>query len=124
MGEVAEFDDFAVFGDGDVFDEASAVADAVRAAVLNGLPDGFFSEAFAGVNGDVEILALDIVEGVDVFFGRVAALFTGEIETDDAALAEVDGELGHFERDVHIAHGADDQAGGNSKIVFAALQSF
>src|SRR5580704_3230430 len=95
----------------------------MRAAVLNGLPDGFFSESFAGVNGDVEILALDVVKRVDVFFGRVAAFLTGEVEADDASIAKVDGEFGHFERDVHIAHGADDQAGRNSKVMFAALQS-
>src|SRR5580693_4169365 len=86
LRDVAQFDDFAVFGDGDVVDEAGAVADAVRAAVLNGLPDRFFSVTFAGVNGDAEILALNVVKSFDVFFWRIAAFFAGEIETDDTAI--------------------------------------
>ena len=110
LREVAQFHYFAVFGDRDVVDEARAVADAVCAAVLDGLPDGFFSKTFAGVNRDAEILALNVVKSVDVFFGRKSAFFTGEIESHDAARAKVDGELGHFQRDVHIAHRADDQA--------------
>jgi hypothetical protein len=123
LGEVAQLYNFAVFGDGDVFDEAGAVADAVGAAILDGLPDGLFAKAFACVNGDVEILPLDVMESVDMFLGRIAAFFPSEIETDNAAIAEVHGELRHFERDVHVAHGADDQAGRNSEVVFAAFQT-
>ena len=123
LREVAQFDYFAVFRDGDVFDQPRAVADAVRSAVLNGLPNRFFSKAFAGVNGDVEILALDVVKRVDVFFGRITALLAGQIEAHDSTFAKIDGELGHFERHVHVAHGTDDQSGSNSKVPAAAFEA-
>ena len=57
-------------GDSDVINQAGTVADAVGTAVLNGLPDRFFSKALACVNGDIEILALNVVERVDMLFGR------------------------------------------------------
>jgi hypothetical protein len=68
LGDVAKFDGFAV-DDGNVIDESGAVANAVRAAVLDGLPNRLFAESFASVNGDIEILALNVVEGVDVLLG-------------------------------------------------------
>src|SRR5208282_169665 len=123
LGEVAQFHNFAVLGDGNVVDEARTVAVAVRTTILDGLPNRFFSITLAGVNCDAEILALNIVKGVDMLFGWITAFFTREIESHNAARAKVDGELGHFEGHVHIAHGADDQAGRNSKVVFTALQS-
>src|ERR1700722_1786472 len=123
LREVAQLHYFAVFRYGDVFDEARSVADAMRSAVLNGLPDRFFPKAFAGVNGDVEILALNIMKRVDMFFGWESAFFASEIESHNSAIAEVHGEFGHFDRHVHIAHRADNQSRRNSNVVFAALQA-
>ena len=42
------------------------VADAVRPTPLNGLPDALLAKGFTGVDGDVEIFALDEVKGLDV----------------------------------------------------------
>ncbi len=77
LGQVAQFHHFAVFRNSDVVNQACAMADAMRATILDGLPDRFFAKTLAGMNGNVEILALDVMEGVDVFFGRVATLFAG-----------------------------------------------
>src|SRR5258708_39019066 len=71
-------------GDSDIINQTSAVADAVGTAILNGLPDRFFSKALAGANGDIEILSLNVVERVDMLFGRQPALFAGKIEAHDA----------------------------------------
>ena len=109
LGEVPQFHHLSI-GDGDVFDQTRTVSDPVRSAILNGLPDRFLAEAFAGMNGDIEILALDIVKRFDVFLGRVTAFFSREIESHDATFAKIYGEFGHFERHVHVAHGANDQA--------------
>src|SRR5437764_13916839 len=75
------------------------------------------------MNGDVEILTLNIVKGFHVLLGRKPALLAGQIESHNSALAKVNGELRHFEGDIHIAHRADDQAGRNSKVLPAALQT-
>src|SRR5207245_3107139 len=100
------------------------VPDAVRSAVLNGLPNRFFSKPLAGMNGDVEILPLNIVESFHVLLGRKPALLAGQIESHDSALAKVNGELGHFQGDINIGHRADDQPRGNSEVLSAALQAF
>src|SRR6266478_7643675 len=97
--------------------------DAVRSAVLNGLPNRFFSKSFAGVNRNVEILSLNIVKRFHVFFGRITTLLTRQIESHNSPLAKVNGEFGHFERHVHIAHRADDQPRRNSKVLSAPLQA-
>src|SRR6266481_6726495 len=99
------------------------MSDTVRSAVLNSLPNRFLTEALASMNRDVEILPLNIVKGFHVLLGRKPALFTGQIESHNAAFAKVNGELGHFQGDIHIAHRADDQPGRNSKVLSAPLQA-
>ncbi len=99
------------------------MSDAMRSAVLNGLPDRFLSVTLAGVNRDVEIFALNVVKGVHMLFGRIAAFFAGQVEADHAALAKIHGQFRHLQRDVHVAHGADDQSGRYSKILAPPLQS-
>src|SRR5437667_12850996 len=94
----------------------------MRPAVLNGLPNRFLTEPLAGMNGDVEILTLNIVKGFHVLLGRKPALLAGQIESHNSELAKVNGELRHFQGVIHIAHRADDQAGRNSKVLPAALQ--
>src|SRR5580658_7087874 len=123
LREVAQLHHFAVLRNGDVIDQSRPVSDAMRAAVLDGLPDRLFAESFAGMNGDAEILALNIVKSVDMLFGRIAALFAGEIEPDNSPVAEIDGEFRHFERNVHIAHRTNEQSRRNSKVFAAALQT-
>ena len=107
----------------DVFDQPRRVTDAVRAAPLDGLPDAFLAERFAGMNRDVEVLALDVVERVDVFLRRETAFLAGQVESDDAALAEVHGELRHLERPLQVPHGADDHAVLDAEVVLPALEA-
>src|SRR5271169_2887652 len=99
------------------------MSDAMGTTVLNGLPNGFLSESLARMNGDVEILPLDIVKCVDVLLRGITTLFTRQIKAHNPALAKVNGEFGHFERHVHVAHRADDQPGRNTKIFSAPLQT-
>src|ERR1700733_9192529 len=84
-------------GHGDVIDEPRSMSDAVGATILDGLPDGFFSESFAGVNRDVEILALDIVKSIHVLLGRIPAFFARQVKSDYATLAKVDRQFRHLE---------------------------
>src|SRR5258707_990627 len=65
--------------------------DAVRSAVLNGLPNRFLSEPLASVNRNVEILPLNIVKSFHVLFGRITALLARQIESHDSPLAKVNG---------------------------------
>src|SRR3984957_20962723 len=75
LREVAQFHHLAVLRDGDVIDEPRSMSDAVRATVLNGLPNRFFSIPLASVNGDVEILPLDVMKsGYHFFWGGGAPL--------------------------------------------------
>src|SRR5947208_16930676 len=92
--------------------------------VFNGLPNRFLTEPLVGMNGDVEILPLNIVKGFHVLLGRKPALLAGQIESHNSALAKVNGELGHFQGDIHIAHRADYEPRGNSEVLSAALQAF
>src|SRR5271166_1890064 len=106
--------------DGNVVDQARAVTDAVSAAVLNSLPDGFFSEALARMNGNVEVLSLDVVKRVYMFFRRIAAFLAREVESNDSSCTKIDGEFGHFQRNIHVAHRANDQARLHTEISLAA----
>src|SRR6202795_4276986 len=122
LREIAQFHGPAVH-DRDVVDQARSVSDPMRPAVLNRLPDRFLAVAFAGVNRNVEILPLNVVKSVNVLFGRITAFFPGEIEADNSTRTKIDREFRHLERYIHVAHGADDQARSNSKILAPALQS-
>src|SRR5262245_16935252 len=81
-----------------VFDQPDRMADAMRSAPLDRLPDGFLSERFAGVNRDVEILALDIVESIDVLLRRKATLLTRQVKADHAVRPKVDSQFGDLLR--------------------------
>src|SRR5438067_8846564 len=81
LREVAQFHRLTVH-DGNVIDQPRPVSDAMRSAVLNGLPNRFLTEPLAGMNGDVEILPLNIVKGFRLFisysFERLLALHHGD----------------------------------------------
>src|SRR6202795_3271153 len=123
MREVAQFHDLAVLRDGNVIDEPRSMPDAVRSTVLNGLPNRFFSVSLAGVNRDVEILPLNIMKSVYMFFGRITALFARQIESHDSPITKAHGEFRHFKRHVHVAHRADDQSRKNSEVRSPPLKS-
>ena len=50
---------------GDVIDYADAVAEPLGAAELDRLPDRGRTEGLAGVDREVEVLALEVLEGLD-----------------------------------------------------------
>src|ERR1700751_3307947 len=99
------------------------MSDSVGTAILNRLPDRFLAEPLARVNGDVEILALNIVKRVHVLLRWIASFFTRQIQSDDAPLPKIPRQFRHFERHVHISHRTNDQSGTNPKIMVSARQS-
>jgi hypothetical protein len=70
------------------------VPEPVRAAALQRLPDGRQAEGLAGVDGEVVVLPLEVVERVQVTGRRVPGLGTGDVEADDAQVAVAVGEFG------------------------------
>ena len=72
---------------GDVVDDAHAVPEAVRAAPLDRLPDGRQPERLAGVDGEVEVLAPQVLERVQVPARREAGLGARDVEADHAVVA-------------------------------------
>src|SRR5690348_4940278 len=77
----------------DVVDDAHAVAEPVGAAPLDRLPDRGQAERLTSVDGEVEVLPLQVLERVDVTGGRVTGLRTGDVEADHAAVTVGDREL-------------------------------
>ena len=88
----------------DVVDDADPVAEALGVAVLQRLPDRRQPERLAGVQGGVEVLALDELERVEVPSRRVAGLRAGDVEPAHPDVAVVHGELGDLERAGRGAH--------------------
>ena len=86
-----------------VVEEARPVAEAVSAEVGDGLLDRLGPERLAGVDGDVEEVVDDLVEGVGVVLGREVHLRPGQVEADDASdagLLRLDRQAGRLERGV------------------------
>ena len=79
---------------GDVVDDAHAVAEPVGAAERDGLVDGRQPERLAGVNREAGVVASHVLERVEVPRRRVSGLGAGDVEADDALVAEPDGQLG------------------------------
>ena len=94
----------------DVVDDAHAVAQPLGAAPLERLPDGRQPERLAGVDGHVEVGAVDELERVEVAAGREARLGPGDVEADHALVAVADRQLGDLHRTRELAHGGDDGA--------------
>ena len=83
-------------------------------AVLDRLPDRLGAEGFTGVNREVEVLALAVLERVEVLCGRVTLLGPGDVEADHATVAPAHGELGDLERVGCGAHGCAQRADANA----------
>src|SRR3954469_25067163 len=91
-----------------VFDTAS-MTESLGATELERFPDRWRAERLPGVDRDVEVLAANTVEGVEVA-GRPVALFgTGDVEADHAGVAPADRTLGDFDRASRLAHGRHQQ---------------
>src|ERR1700682_3276245 len=91
-GQPAQLDG-PVLGDRDVVDDAHAVPQPLRAAPLDGLPDRRQGEGFSRMDGDVEVLASDVLERIEVARGRVASLGAGDVKANDALVAVTYGQL-------------------------------
>ena len=100
------------------------MTDAMRTAILDGLPDGFLPVALTGVDSNIEILALDVMERVDMLFGGIATFFARQIKSHHSPVTEIHGEFRHLQRYFHIAHGADDQARRNFEVFSSPFQPF
>src|SRR5689334_8022232 len=96
------------------------MANPVCATILNRLPDRLFSEALAGMNRDIEVLALNIMKSIHVLLRRKATLLACEVEAYDSTRPKVNRKLRHLERDVHVPHRADDQTRLNAELLSSA----
>ena len=88
----------------DVVDDAHTVTEALGAAPLHRLPDARQPERLAGVDRGVEVLAHHVLEGVEVARRRVAGLGAGDVEADDAGVAEAHRQLGDLQAARRRAH--------------------
>ena len=96
--------------DGDVVDDPHAVAEPVGAAPLDRLPDRRQPERLAGVDREVGVLPLEVLERVEVAGGRVPRLGAGDVEAGDAAVAPGDRELGDLAGAGLVPHGGEQLA--------------
>src|SRR6516162_10915771 len=96
-GEAAQLDG-AVGGDLDVLGEPNAVAEPLGAAILHRFPDRWQAEPLSRVDRDVEVLPVDVLEGVQVAAGRPARLGACDVEPDHAVVAVPYRELGDLKR--------------------------
>src|SRR5215510_5421207 len=74
------------------------MAEPVGAAELQRLPYRRQSERLAGMDRDVEVLAHDVLERVEVTGRRIARFGARDVEAADAFVAPADCELGDLQR--------------------------
>ncbi len=93
-----------------VLAKSAAVADAVRAADVDGLRNRLGAVGLARVDRDVDVVVAHELERRAVVLGGVVVLGAREVEPDDAAALVGDRELRHLERVLggHVADAADD----------------
>ncbi len=91
-------------GQVDVVDDAHAVAEPVGAAALDGLPDRRQPECLAGVDGEVRVLAAQVLERLEVQDRREAVLGAGDVEAGHAAVAVLDDQLGDLQPALRVPH--------------------
>src|SRR5688572_15338993 len=105
-----------------VLAQARAVADAVRAAVVERLGDRGRPESLPGVDRRRQVVVGDEAEGALVVLRRVVLLLAGEVEGDDAAVLVGDGQLRQLERAARadVPHAADDDAGRQVELALGA----
>jgi len=101
-----------------VLAQPHAVADAVRAAVVQSLRDGGRAVRLAGVHRAVDVVVQDELERFLVVLGRVSVFRSSQIEAEDAAVLVGDRELGESQRDLraHVADAADEDPGEDPRL--------
>ena len=102
-----------------VVDDPHAVPEPVGAAPLDGLPDRRHPERLAGVDREVGVLALEVLERVEVPGGRVARLRARDVEADDPLVAVGDGQLGDLPAAGLVPHGGEQLAHHDRPVVGA-----
>ena len=97
----------------------------VGAADFDGLPDGIQTECLTGMDGDVEILVADELEGIDVLFGRIAFLVPCQVESHDSAVTVGNRKLRNLKAQVGalVAHRTQKQPELNAGFPSALLQT-
>ena len=100
------------------------MAEPLGAAVLDGLPDGGQAVALAGVDGDVEVLPVDVLERVQVAARRPARLGPRDVEADDALVAVADRELGDLLGAGRRAHRGEQRADRDPPVLAAVPEAF
>lgn len=122
LGECSHGDDLAI-DDGHVFEETGGMPEAVSAAVLEGLPDGFDAKGFSGMDGDIEVGAACGIEGFEMALGGVAVFTTGEVEPDHSVISKIDGEFGGLKGVGSVTHRANDESPADTVLLFATTES-
>ena len=92
----------------DVVDDAHPVAEALGAAPLHRLPDRRQPERLTGVDGGVEVLALHVLERIEVAGRRVAGLGARDVEAHDARITPAHRQLGDLQAAGGRPHGRAD----------------
>ena len=87
-----------------VLDDPDAVSKAFGAAILHGLPDRSGPVGLAGVDRDVEVLPVAVLEREEVIVRREAVLGSGDVEADYAVVSVPYRGLGNLETAVEVAH--------------------
>ena len=93
--------------DRDVVGDPHAVPEAVSAAPLDRLPDRRQPERLAGVDREVRVLPLEVLERVEVPRRRVAGLRTRDVEADDPTVPVGHRELGDLPAHGLVPHGRE-----------------
>ena len=99
------------------------MAEAVRSAELQGLPDAGDAEGLARVQCGVEVGTLDGLEGGDVFFRRIAGFLTSQIESDHAAVPEGNGQFRPLQGIRQVPHPAQDQTPPHAVFFLTAIEA-
>ena len=71
----------------DVINNANAMPQTFSAAVLDGFPDRRWAVRLAGMDREVEVLSLDVLERVEMSSWRVARFGTRNVEPDHALVS-------------------------------------
>ncbi len=100
----------AVVVHGDVVDDPDPVPEPVGAAPLDRLPDRRQAEGLTGVDGEMEVLPLEVLERVEVAGRGEARLGPGDVEADDPGVAPLHGELGDLARPRLVPHRGEELA--------------
>ena len=80
---------------GRIFPDARPVPDALRAAIVQGLPHRLRAVCLTGVAGAVEPVASRVIESRRVVSRRIPQLRSGQIEADHARFAVIHRRVGY-----------------------------